>query len=49
MRVMFVDPTGTVFFDLNANSVDAKPGGITVDADGNLWIACLDTDKVSGC
>jgi gluconolactonase len=34
-------------FDFKANGVDGIPDGMTIDADGNLWVAVFDGGKVS--
>lgn len=35
-------------FDLKAEGVVGVPDGMTIDADGNLWIALFDGGKVKG-
>lgn len=33
-------------FDFQANNVTGVPDGMTIDTDGNLWVACYDGGKV---
>lgn len=36
-----------VVFDLKENNVDGLPDGMTIDTDGNLWVACFYGSQVS--
>lgn len=36
-----------VVFDLTAEKVDGDPDGMTIDSDGNLWVACFNSNHVS--
>lgn len=33
-------------FDLKQNNIEAFPDGMTIDADGNLWVACYEGSRV---
>ncbi|XP_052120069.1 regucalcin-like [Frankliniella occidentalis] len=37
---------GRPAFDLRANNITGHPDGMTMDADGNLWVACFDGGQV---
>lgn len=34
-------------FDLTSNKVAGDPDGMTIDTDGNLWLACFNSNHVS--
>jgi len=36
-----------VIFDLTANKVAGDPDGMTIDKNGNLWVACFNSNHVS--
>lgn len=38
---------GKVIFDLIANKVAGDPDGMTIDKNGNLWVACFNSNHVS--
>lgn len=35
-----------VIFNLPDNKIDGDPDGMTIDTDGNLWVACFNSDNV---
>ncbi|XP_025209201.1 WD repeat-containing protein 6-like isoform X2 [Melanaphis sacchari] len=37
---------GRVIFDLKANKVTGDPDGMTIDKNGNLWVACFNSDHI---
>lgn len=37
---------GRAAYDFRANNVTGHPDGMTMDADGNLWVACFDGSQV---
>ncbi|XP_029345448.1 uncharacterized WD repeat-containing protein C1306.02 [Acyrthosiphon pisum] len=37
---------GKVIFDLTANKVAGDPDGMTIDTDGNLWVACFNSNHI---
>ncbi|VVC31558.1 Hypothetical protein CINCED_3A011058 [Cinara cedri] len=37
---------GRVIFDLPANKINGDPDGMTIDTDGNLWVACFNSDLI---
>lgn len=38
---------GKVIFDLTANKIAGDPDGMTIDRNGNLWVACFNSNHVS--
>lgn len=36
-----------VVFDLKTNNVVGDPDGMTIDTNGNLWVACFNSNHVS--
>lgn len=37
---------GKVIFDLTANKVAGAPDGMTIDTNGNLWVACYNSNHI---
>lgn len=37
---------GRVIFDLTANKVAGDPDGMTIDKNGNLWVACFNSNHI---
>lgn len=45
--LMIIVDEGKVIFDFAAQNVTGVPNGMTVDTEGNLWVACLKSSHVS--
>lgn len=37
---------GRVIFDFKCKNVTGDPDGMTIDTNGNLWVACYNSDHV---
>lgn len=43
---IFFSGNRRIAFDFKKNNVEGLPDGMTIDTDGNLWIACFDGSQV---
>lgn len=37
---------GRVIFDFKCKNITGDPDGMTIDTNGNLWVACFNSDHV---
>lgn len=37
---------GKVIFDFRCKNITGDPDGMTIDTDGNLWVACFNSNHV---